>query len=217
MEYNVICHFGTKGMKWGVRRYQNKDGSLTYAGKKRALKLQDRYTTFTEKEKYRKANGDYTYAGRKKALKMKEKYSALTGGKTLKKFINPNSQESSSNQSKPKHISEMSNEEISKRIERIRLENTLKSLTPKKVSTGQKFVEGVKQSAISILRDKGTKIAADMFDKKIRESLDLSGGDSKKKQSEKLQQEALDAKNRYNKETFTRLYDDMIKDKDRRK
>ena len=32
---NVIYHFGIKGMKWGIRRYQNKDGSLTAAGKKR--------------------------------------------------------------------------------------------------------------------------------------------------------------------------------------
>ena len=31
----VLCHSGVKGMKWGVRRYQNKDGSLTPAGKKR--------------------------------------------------------------------------------------------------------------------------------------------------------------------------------------
>ena len=30
-----ISHHGVKGMKWGVRRYQNKDGSLTPAGKKR--------------------------------------------------------------------------------------------------------------------------------------------------------------------------------------
>lgn len=33
-EYELY-HHGVKGMKWGVRRYQNKDGSLTPAGKKR--------------------------------------------------------------------------------------------------------------------------------------------------------------------------------------
>lgn len=33
-EYELY-HHGVKGMKWGVRRYQNKDGSLTNAGKKR--------------------------------------------------------------------------------------------------------------------------------------------------------------------------------------
>lgn len=28
-------HFGIKGMKWGVRRFQNEDGSYTDAGKKK--------------------------------------------------------------------------------------------------------------------------------------------------------------------------------------
>ena len=32
---NTLSHAGIKGMKWGVRRFQNKDGSLTPAGKKR--------------------------------------------------------------------------------------------------------------------------------------------------------------------------------------
>lgn len=32
-----LYHYGVKGMKWGVRRYQNKDGSLTAAGKKRVV------------------------------------------------------------------------------------------------------------------------------------------------------------------------------------
>lgn len=29
----IICHSGVKGQKWGVRRYQNPDGTLTPAGK----------------------------------------------------------------------------------------------------------------------------------------------------------------------------------------
>ena len=33
-----IYHHGIKGQRWGVRRYQNKDGSLTPAGQKRLEK-----------------------------------------------------------------------------------------------------------------------------------------------------------------------------------
>lgn len=35
--YDLI-HHGVKGQKWGVRRYQNEDGSLTNAGKRQALR-----------------------------------------------------------------------------------------------------------------------------------------------------------------------------------
>lgn len=34
-EDNYLAHFGIKGMKWGVRRFQNEDGSLTNEGKAR--------------------------------------------------------------------------------------------------------------------------------------------------------------------------------------
>ena len=36
----TLCHYGVFGMKWGIRRYQNKDGSLTPAGKAR-LRITD--------------------------------------------------------------------------------------------------------------------------------------------------------------------------------
>lgn len=35
MANNELQHWGIKGQKWGVRRYQNKNGTLTPAGKKR--------------------------------------------------------------------------------------------------------------------------------------------------------------------------------------
>ena len=38
-----LFHYGVKGMKWGVRRYQNKDGSLTPVGKKRIADRAGRY------------------------------------------------------------------------------------------------------------------------------------------------------------------------------
>ena len=41
-ESPFLEHHGIKGQKWGVRRFQNPDGTLTAAGKRRYLKLQDR-------------------------------------------------------------------------------------------------------------------------------------------------------------------------------
>lgn len=54
MEYELY-HHGVKGMRWGVRRYQNADGSLTEKGKKKLedwkLKESDRITKKYQVEK----------------------------------------------------------------------------------------------------------------------------------------------------------------------
>ena len=49
-----LYHHGVPGQRWGIRRYQNKDGSLTPAGRRRAAKLKDQYTELTGKRLIRK-------------------------------------------------------------------------------------------------------------------------------------------------------------------
>lgn len=191
MEDNVLVHHGIKGQKWYVRRYQNKDGSLTPLGKRRALKIQDGYTRLSNGGKHKDENGDLTYKGRKKALRYKEQYAKVTGGKQLRKFA---SVKKSSETTKTKSISEMSDDEIRSKINRIKLENELRSLTPKHTSTGQKFVNTVKDSAAKIARDKGTKIVGDYIEKKLKKSLGLDNNN--RSESDRLRERAQDYDNR---------------------
>lgn len=67
MENNTLQHHGVKGMKWGVRRYQNYDGSLTAAGMKRFNKSLDDYEKADAR--YKKAKADH------KAAKKADNYS----------------------------------------------------------------------------------------------------------------------------------------------
>lgn len=58
-----LYHYGIKGQKWGVRRYQNKDGSLTPAGKKRRSSSDEARNMSTDelRQKVRRLNNEQRY------------------------------------------------------------------------------------------------------------------------------------------------------------
>ena len=82
---NELYHHGIQGQKWGVRRYQNKDGSLTSAGRKRygdgdenvtfIKKVKDKYVARKkekEAEKKKKARLEAMKKGREAKKKQQE-------------------------------------------------------------------------------------------------------------------------------------------------
>lgn len=50
-DFSYISHHGILGMKWGVRRYQNKDGTLTAAGKRRLANIEKKSAKYEKKKK----------------------------------------------------------------------------------------------------------------------------------------------------------------------
>lgn len=93
---NELYHHGILGMKWGVRRYQNKDGSLTPAGKKRYAKLNSELNKLrtgaskTMQSEYNKHVGvsDDELKARIARLKLEDEYSQLASKLNPKKVKN---------------------------------------------------------------------------------------------------------------------------------
>ena len=89
MENRSLAHVGVKGMRWGVRRYQNKDGSLTPAGKKRYGDDSHEDYRRAHDKKSVKQMSDRELRERNNRLQMEKQYSDLTRKKGRgKKVIN---------------------------------------------------------------------------------------------------------------------------------
>lgn len=175
MEYELY-HEGVLGMKWGIRRYQNKDGSLTPAGKKRYGTKSNFEKVQRAKKAAEKANSPEAKRRAKANARTEEevnKYLEKAGKKKVdtneakkpeveakvneaSKKTAPESKKSDTKTATKKSVKDMTDEEIKAAIDRMDLEAKYrKSLndsmaatqTKKEVSKGKKFVKDIFESA----------------------------------------------------------------------
>lgn len=154
MEYEIytdgeLYHWGVRGMRWGVRRYQNKDGSLTKAGQRRynkeVARLKEEERIIKNKERTQTKLGKLS----KKEAELEARKQALTNGKK-------SSKDPSDIPPRKKGIGDMSDDELREKTNRMRLENdyltaqkNLAASTPQKISKGKKFMDGLVNDVIT--------------------------------------------------------------------
>lgn len=164
---NELMHWGIKGMKWGVRRYQNKDGSLTPAGKKRYDK---EMAKLKEEEKIAK-NKLKTQAKLNKLDEKRKEVEALKRGKPVVKKTKQSSKPS---------VKDMSDEELRQTVNRLLMEQQYAKLNPQQVSAGQKFVKKVMNDVVApAATEVGKNVLKDAMTKAVKNASEAS----KKKQN----------------------------------
>lgn len=164
-----LTHWGIKGQKWGQRRYQNKDGSLTPAGQKRYNKEVEKLKKEAAKVKaeqkalaIKKKNQEKIDKLEAKKQKLEEEKKALRDEKRGKKTEDVDSKandkfEETAEQKRarllkstdPKELLDgkdmLSNNELQERLNRINLESQLQSKIPveKKKSAMDRINESI--------------------------------------------------------------------------
>ena len=135
MEVKCLVHSGVKGMRWGVRRYQNPDGSLTQAGQSRYAR--DQRENAGKKKGEKVGQADPNRWVREDLDRSKR---AVTSAKDLARDLGTLNKQTTRSTRKKMDLSKMSDQEMRQKINRELLERQYSDVfNPKKVSKGREY------------------------------------------------------------------------------
>ena len=172
MYYNdQIWHWGVKGMKWGVRRYQNTDGSLTDAGKRRYS------TDVTANAKKKKDNrlpeeslndpNRWVKEDRERTKRVVDSGSQMAGNL---KTLNDKSMRIQARRTPKMDLSKMTDQEMREQINRAMLEKQYDDMfNPKRVYSGREAVSDTLEVAGSVLAITSSALSIALAIQKLRE------------------------------------------------
>lgn len=152
-----LYHYGVKGMKWGIRRTPAQLGHKTGSKKKKSTGSDVK--SFVKKTGSKAAN-----AIKNHRAASKQKKAAKQEAKRAKK----------------KPISEMSDEELRRRVQRLQLEQQYRQLSPQKISAGRAFINVVgKQVFIPATTNASRQLLNEWLVKEGRKYTGTSGNKNK--------------------------------------
>lgn len=160
-----LRHWGIKGQKWGVRRYQNKDGSLTDAGQKRYARDQRENAGKKKGNKVAQADPNrWVKEDMERTKRLTDASSTMTN--ELKKA---NDKAIKKQPRTRMDLSNMTDKELRDQINRELLERQYNDVfNPPKVSKGREYVGEVLETAGTVLAITGSALGVALAIKELK-------------------------------------------------
>lgn len=165
IKQDELYHWGVKGMKWGVRRYQNKDGTLTSAGQKRYERDQRENSGKKKGNKVGQADPNrWVKEDMERSKRLTDSSKQLTN-----ELKNANDKAIKNTPRKQMDLSNMSDKELRDQINRAFLEKQYNDMfNPPQVSKGREFAGKLLDSAGTALAITGSALGVALAIKELK-------------------------------------------------